>query len=496
MSSSDPSDLLERWRAGTLDQASCARLLAVLRDPAYGPQVAADLRIDQALADVAPAGLTGRVRRRWLPWAASAIAAAAAGLALALWAPWSQQAWHVDGHRLAVGETVGSPERSMTVVSDGGSRLVLEAGSRLELSADGIETRFRLLEGDVRCAAELPSGGRLTIATSRLQAEVHGTVFRVATGLDADAVSVEAGRVAVTAPGEAAVSVDAGGRRLVRDGLPDAAGPAWSDRRPIAIIRLWRGVPQPTNPRGMPYILDGVDIFGAEGSAMFRRRMCAAGRLLADELVGAGYQGVLLFHLEGRPPDGVQMPGDPSRLAELAPEVDAIIDDMLAPLRARGLAIGVVLRPERLIRDGQAPGGWRLDPAVDHAAELAVKAKEATKRFGARIFFVNSIALRPDASEGRRLSTRALAAVTAAAPAALVLAETPVGPDYGLAAGWHDLTGPARPIPGDLLARHPAALRICYWPDPQRDPPAIDSDHDILLREWPLPSTEQVDAAH
>lgn len=496
----DAGELLARWRLGILDAAELDQLQRILRDPQRAAAVADDIRFDYAMRDGLRQHAASqqripvwrpRARRWWLTLAAGI--AALLLLAIGLWpARAAPGTWEVAtgsvqlaGDGAAIQQGTRIPDGRTLLVANGpdaalrrsdGTVVQVAAGTTARLAADGIVLR----SGAVACnVVPQGSGGRFAITTDRAVVTVHGTVFSVGADAEATAVSVDAGAVAVERLVDgSAVQLSAGRGTLVRATGPladvgSAPGPDWSDRRPVALVRLWAAVDTTGNPRSYAHVPAQTDLATPTGRAAFRAALADEGAELAGRLVRAGCQAALIWDVEGHQAGSIMYVGDPTRLGDLAPEMDAAIDPYVAALAAAGLRTGVLLRPERLERG--ADGAWRQQPIVDHGAHLAAKAAYAHRRWGCTLFFLNSAVL-----PGRRLAPDAVAAVQAAVPGALVICEHPGPTDWGRAGGWS--IAPTAAMDGDLALRHPGAIRVVYQPSGS-ERGIVDPRHDVLLRE-------------
>ena len=137
-----------------------------------------------------------------------------------------------------VSATRGEPVR---ITSAEGTELVLEAGSSLTVVEVGATRRFALLRGAVRAQVhELRAGDRFLIDTADTEVEVHGTRFRVETGVktgglcEAAASASRAGRSAPPRTVATRVSVQTGIVAVRSGGREDRllAGDAWPTPAP------------------------------------------------------------------------------------------------------------------------------------------------------------------------------------------------------------------------------------------------------------------------
>ena len=494
----DPGELLSRWQLGIMDAADRRDLCQLLQDPRRAAALAAELRFDYAIRDVLrqraasvrPVQAWWR-RPRWLVVAAGL--AAVLVLAIGLWparptgGPWQV----MDGVvRLAGSDTPLTPG---TLVADGtavatgpaqdaslrradGTTLRIATTTAARIAGNGVE----LVTGALACAVAPQSGeDRFTITSPQATVTVHGTAFSVAADAGATAVGVDDGVVTVQRRADAAeVRLTRGGGTVVRpsgplEDLGSARGPDWSDRRPVALVRLWGPMEVNGNPRSYMHAPPGSDITSPAGRAMFTAALADAGAVLGQQLVTAGCQAALIWDIEGHQDSAIMMVGDPSRLAELSPEMEPAADGYFAALTAAGLRTGVLLRPERLER--QSDGTWRQQPLVDHAATLAAKAAYAHRRWGCTLFFINTAVL-----PGNRVAADAVSAIQTAVPGALVICEHPSPSDWGRAGGW--VTAPTTTLPEELIRRCPGAIRVVFQPT-GAERGTVDPRHDVLMRE-------------
>lgn len=131
----------------------------------------------------------------------------------------------------------------------------------------------------------------------------------------------------------------------------------WPDRRPIGVWFVAEGSKRSaTNPRG--YLWDPQ--LNVADRANFRRLILAK----ADDIIyrmnqmQPRPQGLIVWDLEGQEFNhAFTYVGYPSKLSELAPEMDAVADEMFGRFRAAGYHVGVTVRPQ--IFDS----GYQLPPS-------------------------------------------------------------------------------------------------------------------------------------
>lgn len=158
------------------------------------------------------------------PWLR--LAAAAAMLAVGL-----LTGLHVSGmgDRLLADHTAGSGLPQRVALNDG-SQLLLDAGAAVDVEYSGSARRVILRRGRVLADVRPETARPFTVAAGDTTAQALGTVYAVARDDRGAAVSVRAGEVLVTMPGQAGQVLQAGqmlqaGRRLAADNF------AWTENR-------------------------------------------------------------------------------------------------------------------------------------------------------------------------------------------------------------------------------------------------------------------------
>ena len=155
-----------------------------------------------------------------------------------------------------------------------------------------------------------------------------------------------------------------------------------------------------------------------EGVALFQshaRQWVNASLAYCQDYLGvpgpARCAAVLFWNLEGSQYNWITYTGDPTMLPELAPEMDAIADELLGSVTAAGLRVGVTLRPQQVTpspcwNPSMPPSSaacqkwyqqdlYRPDNTTDveaTAALLVRKARYAISRWNASVFYVDSTA--------------------------------------------------------------------------------------------------------
>lgn len=144
----------------------------------------------------------------------------------------------------------------------------------------------------------------------------------------------------------------------------------WTDTRPwVAGFLSSRAASTQVNPRGyaLAATLDVVN-----SAAAFRTTMIGMVDQLIIQAATIGAQGVIIWDLEGSEfPHVLSYIGAPNKLALMAPEMDAIANELLARITSAGLRLGLTLRPQKFgigptlpATTGQDDGGeWILTTA-------------------------------------------------------------------------------------------------------------------------------------
>jgi hypothetical protein len=166
----------------------------------------------------------------------------------------------------------------------------------------------------------------------------------------------------------------------------------WSDRRPIAMLMLASVAPQhhsATNPRGW---LNNpkLDITTPEGRDVFRSRVLAWASRSVAQCQKRDAQGAIIWDIEGEEFRPIVFVGDPRKLPELAPEFDAVADEVLKKFADAGLKTGVCIRPSRVVRPSAGTPWQHVHMGFDPVEEMSDKIAYAKKRWGCSLFYVDT----------------------------------------------------------------------------------------------------------
>jgi hypothetical protein len=119
----------------------------------------------------------------------------------------------------------------------------------------------------------------------------------------------------------------------------------WTDRRPIGNWFIAEGTKRSaTNPRG--YLQDAS--LDARDPAVLRRRVMSTvdGMIERMRRMRPVPQGLIIWDLEGQEfSHTFTYVGDPTRLPELAPEMDGVADELFRRFKEAGFKVGVTIRP-------------------------------------------------------------------------------------------------------------------------------------------------------
>jgi ferric-dicitrate binding protein FerR (iron transport regulator) len=403
---------VERWLDGTLDAAEATALEALLKDPVMREDVRTQVFLQclttEALRPEAAVSAAWNVcrdtlsvsrqvqaatvlrrridrPRRLAMWVCASAALIMAGIAVG-WAVWPSpqlvQVLAAGDQALAPSELIDARAQPAVLRWRDGSRVELATGSRAVAAPDPAH-RLGLLSGLLH--AEVAHQQQpFVIALPHGEAAVLGTAFTVAVESTGSWLGVRSGRVALRGPG-GEVTVPAGASASVYDHRPSLLT-TWPDHRPIVTWTLANVRTMPGNPRGW-FDDQTLDVRGAAGQAEFRARMLAETDRLVSSARRHDVQGVIVWDIEGNGGQVPTYPGDPRLLAELAPEMHAVADEVFARFTTAGLRCGVRLglHPWRRLPDG------RRELAADDSAmvtELVARAQVARQRWGCTLFML------------------------------------------------------------------------------------------------------------
>ena len=155
-----------------------------------------------------------------------------------------------------------------------------------------------------------------------------------------------------------------------------------------------------TNPRG--WLGDStINVFTAAGAAAFKQRMVTFCTSILHNVASLPLRGFIIWDVEGEQyPNGpATYIGHPSWLPQVAPEMNAIINDLVQIFTNAGYQVGFTLRQQMLVAN---PGNPQLafyninwpqgEDSPQAEADLDAQVRYCQSRFGsqARLFYVDS----------------------------------------------------------------------------------------------------------
>ena len=188
----------------------------------------------------------------------------------------------------------------------------------------------------------------------------------------------------------------------------------WTDRRAIGTVFL-ASSPNgdihhaggfPNNPRR--YFNDGngrnFDINTPDGLAAFQRKVVAQAQSNVTNLGALGAQGAITWDIEGEQfPQDTSYVCSPDQIAQLAPEMESVINDPSSPyhgmklddayfqvMRSAGFRVGVCIRPQHFTLNSDGTAAQVFLPTANIAGELIRKINYAHDRWGATLFYIDS----------------------------------------------------------------------------------------------------------
>ena len=241
----------------------------------------------------------------------------------------------------------------------------------------------------------------------------------------------------------------------------------WADRRPIGELFLTDPTSSPRpdtspNPRNYNFTKN-INVQTAAGKAAFREALLSYADRAVQLLRSMNAQGAMVWDLEGQqyPQPDTSYAGDPSQLSKLSPEMNAVADEFFKKLKAAGLECGLTIRPQRL-DFSSVPPRQKDVPRQEQAAVMIEKIQYARKRWGCKMFYVDS-----DGGPNDATAPSVFAQIVEKLPDALIIPENIWPGDYAYTAPLASYTAPYKPLhtPSDVLAIWPAAFTVTYIGD-------------------------------
>ncbi|MBF0593346.1 MAG: dockerin type I repeat-containing protein [Candidatus Omnitrophica bacterium] len=120
----------------------------------------------------------------------------------------------------------------------------------------------------------------------------------------------------------------------------------WPDRRPIGMDNVATSAKSSaSNPRGW-FSENASDFVSPSGLVNFKSKLMARVQTNITNLKAINAQGIILWNIEGGEFNTTSYYGDPQKVETMAPEMDAVIDDVFKAFRDAGFRVGVTIRPQ------------------------------------------------------------------------------------------------------------------------------------------------------
>lgn len=165
---------------------------------------------------------------------------------------------------------------------------------------------------------------------------------------------------------------------------------SWGDRRPIGRLFLGGGLPRREALDRLKSLPGDLPDVTADAAVQAAIRKKIDGGIATARAMDA--QGIILWDLEGTTfPHATTYIGDPRMIRVLNPQMDQIIDGIMADMKANGLRVGITLRPSRVIYDEQKDDAKHSYGATAGPfEELDDKIVYAKERWGATLFYIDT----------------------------------------------------------------------------------------------------------
>ncbi len=241
----------------------------------------------------------------------------------------------------------------------------------------------------------------------------------------------------------------------------------WNDRRPIGELFLTNPTSTPLpdaspNPRNYNFAKT-LDVHSPAGKLAFRAELLAYADRAVRLLKSMNAQGAVIWDLEGQqfPQPDPSYAGDPTQLAKLTPEMDAVADQFFKRFTDAGLKCGLTIRPQRLDL-GKTPPHQQDVASNGESTAMIEKMSYARKRWGCTMFYVDS-----DGGPNDATAPSVFAAVLKALPDVLIIPENIWPQDYAYTAPLASFTAPYKPLhtPATAQAIWPRAFTVTYVGD-------------------------------
>jgi hypothetical protein len=273
----------------------------------------------------------------------------------------------------------------------------------------------------------------------------------------------------------------------------------WPDRRPIGAIFLASAATEwPKNPRG--WLMDqNLDVTTPTGRAQLRHRILELADSSIAILRDMNAQGAITWDIEGQEfAHSISYIGDPRMAAQLAPEMQGIMDDYFRVFRDAGFRVGVCVRPQHLVwTPGRQP---KQEAAADPADELINKIAYAKGHWGASLIYIDS---NVNSFDSNPLDADVIKRVAAQFPDVLLIPEHSTPRYYAYAAPYKELRQGYVSTDAAINAIYPKAFTLIYTADGPLDfnrktlSAAVRHGDSLIYRTWfHDPQNEKVKALY
>jgi hypothetical protein len=138
-----------------------------------------------------------------------------------------------------------------------------------------------------------------------------------------------------------------------------------------------------------------INVFSSAGLTSFKTKMFQHANWLIRLAKQMNAQGIIFWDLEGEqyPQGESTYVGDPRLLSRLAPEMDAIADELLSTFTSQGLRVRLTIRAQQIVFRSNGSFYQRDWPVANSDAlfdDLDSKINYAITRWGASVFYVDS----------------------------------------------------------------------------------------------------------
>lgn len=214
-----------------------------------------------------------------------------------------------------------------------------------------------------------------------------------------------------------------------------------------------------------------IDIHSEPGIRALQSRVLQQASSNVANSTRMNAQGIITWDIEGQEfPHSTSYACSPDQIAQIAPEMEDIIDDSTSPysgmklddayfkiMRDAGFRVGICVRPQHFTLRANGTAEQVTLPADQTTGELAAKIRYAHDRWGATLFYVDSSV----DENGAPLDPAIFQQLSAAFPDSLIIPEWSTPKYYGYTAPFqsfifHTDLG----TPSDIFSSYPSAFSV------------------------------------